>query len=186
MSTKQTNLTINATDPNNKKVSNTISYVNPNLNNATALEFAKKINGLTKNSYLSTEKVDKIELDTAILNQRNPIIKVGGIDYTTGTIRVPVSAMTANNGLVVVVGTQVPDYLLEVMPYFTDITSPDNPVVNPSRVIQGYSSSQNVSREIDFTEKKAFNFSFTVNFIAGNGFDAFSKTYDVEVYDDSE
>lgn len=62
MSTKQTNLIITSTGSDNKKVSNTISYVNPNISNNTALELTGRIAALTTDSYLSTERVDRTEL----------------------------------------------------------------------------------------------------------------------------
>lgn len=62
MSTKQTNLIITSTSSDNKKVSNTISYVNPNISNNTALELTSRIAALTNDSYLSTERVDRTEL----------------------------------------------------------------------------------------------------------------------------
>lgn len=63
-----TKLTIKSTSyaDDKKTVSNTINYVNPNLDNSTALELAQRMNALTLNTYKSTDKIETIELDSII------------------------------------------------------------------------------------------------------------------------
>lgn len=63
MSTK-TDIIINSFNADNKKTSDTISYVNPDISNNVALELAQRINSLTDNTYSSTERVDRTELGT--------------------------------------------------------------------------------------------------------------------------
>ena len=62
MKTDLTITTTSATD--NKKVTNKISYVNPNLNNNQAIELAQAITDLTTDSYLKTTRTDTTECDT--------------------------------------------------------------------------------------------------------------------------
>lgn len=45
-----------------KTVTDNISYVNPNISNATALELAQRLNAFTKNSYQTTNRIDTTEL----------------------------------------------------------------------------------------------------------------------------
>lgn len=45
-----------------KTVTDNISYVNPNISNATALELAQRLNALTKNSYQTANRIDTTEL----------------------------------------------------------------------------------------------------------------------------
>lgn len=49
-----------------KTVTDTINYVNPNLDNSKALELAQRLNALTLNSYRSTNKIETTELDSII------------------------------------------------------------------------------------------------------------------------
>lgn len=77
-----TSLIINATDINNKKTSNTINYVNPSISNNTALELAQRINALTNDTYQSTTRVDKEEIDSSIKRQRN----ITAITYLSGAL----------------------------------------------------------------------------------------------------
>ncbi len=55
----RTTITINETDANGKKVTNNITYVNPEITDANALILAQKISSLTTNTYESTERTDK-------------------------------------------------------------------------------------------------------------------------------
>ena len=57
-----TSLTINSTQ-NGKKVTDKISYVNPNITTQQALDLAQAINNLTNNAYVSTTRQDTIDLD---------------------------------------------------------------------------------------------------------------------------
>lgn len=78
----KTDIIINATDANNKKVTNTISYVNPNLSDNTALTLAQKFNALTTNSYQSTEKITRSNIEAKV----EPTFSIWGIifDSTSG------------------------------------------------------------------------------------------------------
>lgn len=60
----KTDLTITATDSmTDKKTTSKITYVNPNITTAQALDLAKSINYLTKDSYVSTTRTDTTILD---------------------------------------------------------------------------------------------------------------------------
>lgn len=199
MSTKQTNLTISATGPDNKKVSNTISYVNPNLSNATALEFAKKINALTKNSYQSTEKVDRIDLDTAILNRRDPTIRIASKNLENNLARIGLSELTWNASrsmfqVNVTISTGVDaNQIPAVNPDFINITSSDPNInficstftwykgnnVNAWYMTVGYAASSS-------DDKQPVTFTFQIQIPAGDGYDIYlSPVITMEIYDDS-
>lgn len=92
-----------------KKVTDNITYVNPNISNDVALQLAKKVNALTNNTYESTERTDVTELDNYT---PKPNRHIGKIFYTTksGTLRfqniysgetsvtVPVSDLAVSDG----------------------------------------------------------------------------------------
>lgn len=59
-----TSLTINSTQ-NGKKVTDKISYVNPNITTQQAVLLAQTINSLTNNAYISTTRQDTTDLDGA-------------------------------------------------------------------------------------------------------------------------
>lgn len=61
MKTDLTITTTSATD--NKKVTNKISYVNPNLTNNQAIELAQAISSLTTDSYFKTTRTDTTDCD---------------------------------------------------------------------------------------------------------------------------
>lgn len=86
MPTKQTNLIFYSTDANNKKVKNTISYVNPEISNQTALELTQQVANLTTDTYQSTDRVD-----TQTITQKTPI--------TVTSISVANSTVTVENGV---------------------------------------------------------------------------------------
>lgn len=55
--TTKVNLVIQSLDQNNKKVSDTIMYVNPEATDSQLLSLAQQINALSNNSYVQTSKV---------------------------------------------------------------------------------------------------------------------------------
>lgn len=59
MASKVTSIEIKATDPNDTKITTTISYVNEEATNANLISFARKLNALTQNTYESTNKITK-------------------------------------------------------------------------------------------------------------------------------
>lgn len=54
---------ITSTDPNNKKISDKIPYVNPTATNEQLVEFAEKLLALSDNTYLTTTKVTEEVID---------------------------------------------------------------------------------------------------------------------------
>lgn len=54
-----TSLEIRATDPDDKTVKTTITYVNGALSNAIYKEFAQKLTALTQNTYEGATKITK-------------------------------------------------------------------------------------------------------------------------------
>lgn len=47
-----------------KSITTTLTYVNPNANSATLKTFGQKLNALTTNSYVETDRVQTINVDT--------------------------------------------------------------------------------------------------------------------------
>lgn len=56
-------LIINSTDTTGKKLQKSITNLNPNITNATAKEFAQKLNALTTNTYNGATRINKIDVD---------------------------------------------------------------------------------------------------------------------------
>lgn len=100
MKTDLTITTTSATD--NKKVTNKISYVNPNLSNNQAIELAQAITNLTTDSYSKTTRTDTTECDeTKIPRVISSVISVTGSTVTLEggvyKIQAPQSSMTTGN-----------------------------------------------------------------------------------------
>lgn len=55
--TTRVNLVIQSLDQNNKKVTDTIMYVNPEATDSQLLSLAEQLNALSYNSYVQTSKV---------------------------------------------------------------------------------------------------------------------------------
>lgn len=58
----ETSLTMKAKSPENKTVSTSIRYINPDITDAIAKEYAQMLNALTQNTYESLTKIVKEEL----------------------------------------------------------------------------------------------------------------------------
>ena len=58
----QTNIIINATTTASKKLTTTITYVNPNAANSKLLNLAQTLNALTTNTFTSATKETKGEV----------------------------------------------------------------------------------------------------------------------------
>lgn len=54
---------ISSTDTSDKKITDKISYVNPEATNAQLSEFAQMLTALTTNSYLATTKITEEAID---------------------------------------------------------------------------------------------------------------------------
>lgn len=54
---------ISSTDTADKKITDKISYVNPEATNAQLSEFAQMLTALTTNSYLATTKITEEAID---------------------------------------------------------------------------------------------------------------------------
>lgn len=100
----KTDLTINATSATDgKKVTNKISYVNPNITNQQAITLAQAINNLTTDSYTKTIRTDTTDCDDTSKPIRTGIVNVGSVsqDVTTQnptiTLTVPASVINAAN-----------------------------------------------------------------------------------------
>lgn len=103
-----TSLTINSTDANNKKVTNKISYVNPNITNQQALTLAQTIAALTTDTYDTTIRTDSIELDTTkpdrTIQAARVVSNSTGVNVMTDlsgdiTVDFPLSKLGNNNDL---------------------------------------------------------------------------------------
>ena len=78
-----TSLAITSTTPQDKKITTTITYVNPNMNNSDLKTFAQKLNALTNNTYEGATRIEKNDVDTApIKAERTPTFKLSTIDGT--------------------------------------------------------------------------------------------------------
>ncbi len=58
-----TTLTVSYLDPANKAAQKSIAYANPAAANADLVNFTKACFNLTENTYIGTERIDKIKLD---------------------------------------------------------------------------------------------------------------------------
>ena len=62
----QTKISYEAVDVNNKTISRTINYVNPNASSAEMKAFVQQCLELTTNVYSKSDRVDETNLDTAV------------------------------------------------------------------------------------------------------------------------
>lgn len=53
-----------------KKITSTVTYVNPEVDNSVLKSFAQQLNTLTTNNYESSDRVETVNLDTEGTNQR--------------------------------------------------------------------------------------------------------------------
>jgi hypothetical protein len=58
----ETLLTLKAKSPTDSSVTTSIRYINPDITNAMAKEYAQMLNALTQNTYDSLTKVTKEEI----------------------------------------------------------------------------------------------------------------------------
>lgn len=86
MSTR-TDLTITSTSHSdaNKKVTNKVNYVNPNITNQQAVTLANMFTDLTKDTYQSTTRTDTSDCDTVITRPMTDFT----FGYGTNTISMP-------------------------------------------------------------------------------------------------
>lgn len=54
---------ITSTDPNDKKITDKIPYVNPTATNEQLVDFAEKLLALSNNTYLATTKITEEAID---------------------------------------------------------------------------------------------------------------------------
>lgn len=54
---------ITSTDPNEKKVTDKIAYVNPQATNEQLVEFAQMLLNLSNNTYMATTKITEEAID---------------------------------------------------------------------------------------------------------------------------
>lgn len=86
-----TSLVINSTSANNKKVTNTITHVNPTIGDKVAIELAQKIANLTSDSYTSTERIDRNELGTLPAPPVQYILCDGDKSIVDGVLNIPLT-----------------------------------------------------------------------------------------------
>lgn len=82
----QTNLRIKSISnaDGKSKVTDNITYVNPNLSDANAKLLAMKINALTLNAYDTTERIDTRDLDTDSKIDYSVVIQTAKLNTSTG------------------------------------------------------------------------------------------------------
>ena len=124
MKTDLTITTTSATD--NKKVTNKISYVNPDLTNNQAIELAQAITDLTTDSYLKTTRTDTIECEetkppriiSSVISLTGSTVTLEGGVYK---IQVPQSSVTGNpKSLTISIDSAQFNPIPKFMPYLTD------------------------------------------------------------------
>lgn len=67
------------------KMTTSITYVNPNANSATLKEFGQKLNALTTNTYVETNRVQTINVDTEDTPKTIPNFTLKGTTYNRDT-----------------------------------------------------------------------------------------------------
>lgn len=65
MATK-TSLILQMTDTNDNLLQKSVPYANPEASNSDLAAFSKKIVGLTTNTYVDTQRIDKISLNEVV------------------------------------------------------------------------------------------------------------------------
>lgn len=69
------------------KITTSVSYVNPNASNAVLKSFAQQLNALTTNGYVSTDRVETINVDTDDSRKMSRDITISGaVQGATATI----------------------------------------------------------------------------------------------------
>lgn len=189
-------ISIESLNNDNKKVTNKISYVNPNLSNAKALELAQKIAALTTDSYQKADRIDTTNLD-ATYRQRNPTIKIAGKTLTNNTVRIGFSELqwsTSANlfGLGPTISTELSNKQPTVLPDFVDITSSNPDTQFKISSVNWYNNYQNVwsfgggPTGANADDKKEVTFTFHIEIPEGDGFDYYiSPLITIEIYNDN-
>ncbi|MBR0290173.1 MAG: hypothetical protein IJQ82_14445 [Selenomonadaceae bacterium] len=70
----KTSLIITSTDQLGKGLQKTVTDVNPDATSAQLVTFATKLNALTTNSYVRTDRVDKTNCDTEASGKQTPTL----------------------------------------------------------------------------------------------------------------
>ena len=127
----KTDLTINATSATDgKKVTNKISYVNPDITNNQAIMLAQAICSLTTDSYNKTTRTDTSDCD---VNTKIPrtltYCKIAGRETTLDNgvykVNVPISSLTASTFAVSIKETTLSNTLTGYS-HMTELEAPVN------------------------------------------------------------
>ena len=93
-------LKIKATDTSGNALTNTISYVNPDLTNAQLSTLAHNLNGLTTNRYEEGQKVTTVNIDSEA-DKQTPTLKLtleNGTDVSTITTNTTYIIVNSGDG----------------------------------------------------------------------------------------
>jgi len=191
----KTDLTITSTDNvTGKKVTDKISYVNPNITNSQAVTLAQAVNALTKNTYTSTTRTDQTDCDTpkatrAITinalhwgNTQNANVTTSIGDSNNLTVKITPDAtktLTLNTRIIGAPNTN------DFVPYWTDLSvSSDTDgltVVHPVTTFYGgdygTASLQNVwSIDLQLSQTQTAIVTGTINIPETREYAAYSRT----------
>jgi len=193
-----TSITIESTNTSNVTKQKSIPYINENASDSELLAFAQAVNNLTKNTYVKTDRIDKRNLDTDPKQTRN--INLRYCHGTTGTAytydgslaRIPYSSLTHRTNPTAKVFNVIID---------TQTTTPTVLPVVTAENVQGPSvlggqlnttyfnpqTSNLIFTNLIFVQPDVYG-TFTLHYqiVAGDGFDAFETTMNIEIYDDSQ
>lgn len=193
----QTNLRIKSTSSFDGKstVTDTISYVNPNLSDANAKLLAQRINALTKNSYKETDRIDTRNLDSVVILPRSISFKVNYQDYDGTLARVPLSAVTStNSGRTFVINTSIISNdsvaWASYMPIFDNFIGPEGVDLYCWQLETHQQSATSPSSKFQWTinigmsVKQAMTISYDITIPAAGSYDSFNQHINIEIYDD--
>ena len=92
----KTSLIIESTNTSGKKIQKTFTDVNPEATSAELKTFAQMCNGLTSNTYVRTDRIDKINCDTeAITTKTAPTLAFTSPTVTVSEISTNVTTSNA-------------------------------------------------------------------------------------------
>lgn len=124
----KTSVILTARDESGKDLQKSLTDINPDATNAQLMTFAQKLNSMTKNTYISTTRVDKINCDTEPGDTRpTPTLT---LDKTSDTVTNITDAMddgSTNGYAYTISGTYTGDGdLFVVLPRLTSIIQFDD------------------------------------------------------------
>ena len=117
----KTSVILTARDESGKDLQKSLTDINPDATNAQLMTFAQKLNSMTKNTYISTTRVDKINCDTEPGDTRpTPTLTLDKTSDTVTNITNAMASSAANVYAYTISGTYTGDGdLFVVLPRIT-------------------------------------------------------------------